>query len=110
MTTIKIVRYTTEPEQADNNEELVRDVYAELATSKPEGLRYATLRLDDRVSFVHIAVLDGENNPLNSCAAFAAFQAGIADRCTIAPTAADADLVGSYQLFNELTALPSGRD
>ena len=107
MTTIKIVRYTTAPEHADNNEQLVHDVYAELATTEPAGLRYATFRLDDRVSFVHIAVLDGESNPLNSSAAFAAFQAGIADRCATAPTAADADLVASYHLFDELTTLPS---
>ena len=107
MTTIKIVRYTTAPEQADTNEQLVRDVYAELATTQPAGLRYATFRLDDRVSFVHIAVLDGDDNPLTSSAAFAAFQAGIADRCTSPPAAADAQLVASYQLFDELTTLPS---
>jgi hypothetical protein len=108
MTTIKIVRYTTAPEHADTNEQLVRDVFAELATTRPEGLRYATFRLDDQVSFVHIAVLDGEDNPLTTSAAFAAFQAGIADRCTTAPAATDADLIGSYQLFNELTAQPAG--
>lgn len=108
MPTVKIVRYSTAPEHADTNERLVRDVFAELATTRPEGLRYATFRLDDRVSFVHIAVLDGEGNPLNSSAAFAAFQAGIANRCTDAPAAADAELVSSYQLFTDLTAPVTG--
>ena len=37
MTTIKIVRYTTAPEHSDSNERLVRDVYAELAETEPEG-------------------------------------------------------------------------
>jgi hypothetical protein len=108
MTTIKIVRYTTAPEHADTNEHLVRDVFTELATTRPENLHYATFRLDDQVSFVHIAVLDGEDNPLTTSAAFAAFQAGIADRCTTAPAAADADLIASYRLFDDLTAQTAG--
>ena len=74
MPTIKIVRYATAPEHADTNELLVRDVFAELASTRPDGLRYAPLRLDDRVSFVHIAVLDSDDNPLNSSVAFTAFQ------------------------------------
>lgn len=78
-------------------------MFTELATTQPEGLRYATFRLDDQVSFVHIAVLDGEDNPLTSSAAFAAFQAGIADRYTTAPAASDADLIASNQLFDDLT-------
>lgn len=108
MPTIKIVRYATAPEHADTNEQLVRDVFAELASTRPDGLRYATLRLDDRVSFVHIAVLDSDDNPLNSSAAFTAFQAGIADRCTTPPAAADASLIASYQLFDDLTAHHDG--
>ena len=109
MTVIKIVRYTTSPDSADANENLVRDVYAELATTRPDGLGYATFRLADGVSFVHLAVLEGEDNPLNSTAAFAAFQAGIADRCTTGPVAADAELIGSYQLLPDLAAQPAGQ-
>lgn len=108
MTTIKIVRHATAPEHADANVQLVRDVFAELATTRPEGLRYATFRLDDHVSFVPLAVLDGEDNPLGTSTAFAAFQAGIADRCTAAPVAADAELVASYRLFDDLTGHPTG--
>jgi hypothetical protein len=107
MTTIKIVRYATAPEHADDNAQLVRDVFAELAATRPEGLHYATFRLDDQVSFVHIAVLDGEDNPLGTSTAFAAFQAGIAQRCTTAPVAADAELIASYQLFDDLPAHPA---
>ena len=65
MTTTKVVRYRTKPEHADENERLVRDVFAELAETDPDGLHYATFRLDDGVSFVHVAVLDGEVNPLD---------------------------------------------
>jgi hypothetical protein len=60
MSVVKIVRYATTPEAADENARLVRDVYAELAQTQPDGLRYATFRLDDGVTFVHLAVLEAE--------------------------------------------------
>ena len=43
MTVTKVIRYKTKPERADENERLVRAVFAELATNEPEGLHYATL-------------------------------------------------------------------
>jgi hypothetical protein len=101
MTVTKVIRYTTKPECADENERLVRAVYEELATDKPEGFRYATFRLDDGVSFIHLAVLDGEVNPLNTSAAFARFQEAVQDRVAEGPVPADARVVGSYRLLPE---------
>jgi hypothetical protein len=98
MTVSKVIRYTTKPECADENERLIRAVFAELASDDPGGLRYAAFRLEDRVSFVHVAVLEGDGNPLNDSAAFAEFQRGIKDRCTEGPVAADAEAIGSYRL------------
>jgi hypothetical protein len=103
MPDIKIIRYTTSSQNADPNEQLVRNVFAELDTNRPDGLRYATFRLDDGISFLHLAVLDADENPLNASPAFAAFQLGIAERCTAGPTAADAVLIGSYRLLPDLT-------
>ena len=99
MTTTKVIRYRTKPEQADENERLIRAVFAELAQEDPDGLHYATFRLDDGVSFVHVAVLDGEENPLTSSPAFAAFQAGIGERCAEGPIPADATAVGNFRLL-----------
>ena len=45
--TCVIVHYTVKPGQAARNEELIRAVYEELSMTKPAGLRYATVRLDD---------------------------------------------------------------
>jgi hypothetical protein len=98
MTVGKVIRYTTKPECADENERLIRAVFAELAQDNPEGLRYAAFRLDDQISFVHVAVLDGDKNPLTDSAAFAEFQRGIKDRCAEGPVATDAEIVGSYRL------------
>jgi len=63
MPTTKVIRYRTKPEHADENERLIRGVFAELAEDRPDGLHYATFRLDDGVSFVHVAVTDGVDNP-----------------------------------------------
>ncbi len=99
MTTTKVIRYRTKPEHADENERLIREVFAELAKQDPDGLHYATFRLDDGVSFVHVAVLDGEENPLTSSPAFAAFQAGIGERCAEGPIPADATAIGNFRLL-----------
>jgi hypothetical protein len=96
MPVTKVIRYRTKPEHADENARLIREVFAELAVSRPEGLRYTAFRLDDGVSFVHVAAVDGQANPLNESDAFARFQAGIADRCAEGPVPADATVVGSY--------------
>jgi hypothetical protein len=96
MSTVKVVRYRTKPERADENAALVRDVFAELATAEPDGLRYVTLRLEDGVSFVHVAVVEGDVNPLTSSEAFKRFQSEIAARCEEGPIALDATVVGSY--------------
>ncbi|MGF7234145.1 MAG: hypothetical protein ACQSGP_30015 [Frankia sp.] len=97
MTVTKVIRYTTKPEHADENERLIRGVFTELAEANPHGLRYTAYRLDDRVSFLHIAVIDGDHNPLTRSTAFATFQSGIAERCAEGPTATDATTIGSYQ-------------
>ena len=53
-----MVRYKVKPDRVAENEELVRAVYDELERVAPAGLRYATFRLDDGVSFVHLAIVD----------------------------------------------------
>lgn len=98
MSTIKVVRYRTKQERAEENAELVRAVFAELGADAPGGLRYVTLRLADGVTFVHVATILGETNPLASSAAFGRFQSAIADRCEEGPVALDATVVGAYGL------------
>lgn len=98
MPVTKVIRYRTKPECADQNEQLIRAVFAELAEESPDGLHYTALRLDDGVSFVHLAIVDGDVNPLHASPAFAAFQAGIADRCAEGPVPADATTLGAFRL------------
>ena len=46
-----VVRYTTRPGSADENEKLIKAVFAQLTEQLPDGLRYLAIRLDDGVEF-----------------------------------------------------------
>lgn len=100
-----VVRYRPRPDRADENEQLVEAVFAELAETRPDGLRYTTLRLADG-SFLHIAQIEDGRNPLADVAAFAAFQDGIAERCEPGegPDPQNAEVIGSYGLLGDAVA------
>jgi hypothetical protein len=94
-----VVRYQTKPDRADENQRLIEKVFAELAETQPDGLRYTSFRLADGVTFVHVAhveTADG-SNPLTQTAAFREFTAAIAERCEIQPVALEAAVVGTYE-------------
>jgi hypothetical protein len=92
-----MVRYTTRAEAAEENARLIAKVFESLRAAAPSGITYASYRLDDGVSFVHIASMDdAANNPLQSLAAFKAFTAGVKDRCDVPPVTSVLHEVGSY--------------
>jgi hypothetical protein len=99
MSGIRIVRYRTRPETAEENQRLVEKVFAELAAADPGGVRYAAFRLADGLTFVHIVVHEGDDDPLAASPAFADFQRGIGDRVTGPPEAGGAELAGSYRFL-----------
>ena len=98
-----MVRYKVKPEHVAANEELVRGVYEELARVRPDGFRYGTFKLEDGVSFVHIAAQEGERNPLADVAAFQRFQENIRDRCDEPPAVTRLDEVGSFRFEGEIS-------
>ena len=92
-----LVRYKTSEARAAENEALVHGVFDELRSRAPAGLRYATYRLADGVSFVHIATVESAaENPLTSLPAFQAFQRQIKDRCVEPPIVTELSVVDSY--------------
>ena len=92
-----MVRYKVRPDRADENVALVQAVYEQLARERPEGLHYATFRLPDGVSFMHVVIeSDQPGRILNELAAFRAFTADIEGRCDEPPVATEITLVGSY--------------
>jgi hypothetical protein len=94
-----MVRYRVKPEHAERNAELVRAVYEELNRDQPDGIRYATFRLDDGVSFVHFAIETGDGpSPLPRVEAFQRFQEGIRERCDEPPVVSELSEIGSFRL------------
>lgn len=96
-TDITVVRYRVHPGQGERNEELVRDVYTALSAAAPPDFRYATLVLEDGVSFVHVAARHGADaTPLTGLDAFGRFQADLGERAEERPEVRQARLVGAY--------------
>ncbi|HSO38831.1 MAG TPA: hypothetical protein VLT33_40150, partial [Labilithrix sp.] len=52
-----VVRYKVKADRLEEHEDLLRKVFAELATARPAGLAYHALKLEDGVSFVHVATV-----------------------------------------------------
>jgi hypothetical protein len=95
-----MVRYTVKPERAAENEQLVRAVYEELQSTVPPGFHYATFRMEDGVSFVHIASSDADGpSPLRDVAAFQRFQQDVAERCVEPPASAELHEVGAFRFW-----------
>jgi KaiC/GvpD/RAD55 family RecA-like ATPase len=96
-----MVRYKVTPERAEENEALVRNVYEELGRRRPAGLRYATFKLEDGVTFVHISEHEPRESPLAELKAFKEFQQDIRARCDEPPLLTELRLVGSYRLLDD---------
>lgn len=95
-----IIQYEVKPDQADENARLSAAVYEQLRAERPEGLHYATFRLADGVSFVHIVSYDDDDaDVLRPLAAFQAFQKDASERIIVGPERGVVEVVGSYGFF-----------
>ena len=91
-----MVSYKVKPDRVEEHEALIRAVFDELAKAAPAGIRYGAFKQPDGVSFVHVAFISAEKNPLDAIAAFKAFTARIQERCDEPPVAADLVEVGAF--------------
>jgi quinol monooxygenase YgiN len=92
-----MVRYRVKPDRVEENEQMVRAVYEELHRAEPGGLRYATFRLEDGVSFVHLAESEDAESPLTKLKSFQEFQREIGDRCDEQPVVTELSEIGSFR-------------
>jgi hypothetical protein len=92
-----MVRHGVKPDQVATDVELVRAVYDELHRDPSAGFRYATFRLPDGVSFVHLAEAEDGHDPLSTVQACRHFREGIADRCDEEPVVTELCEIGSYR-------------
>jgi hypothetical protein len=91
-----IVQYKLRRDRVEEHEALIRTVFAELAKTAPEGIRYGAFKQLDGVSYVHVAFIAAKKNPLDGIAAFKAFTARIGERCVEPPEAVEVTPIGTY--------------
>jgi hypothetical protein len=98
-----MVRYRVKADRASENVDYISRVFDQLASEQPDGLRYASFRLDDGVSFVHLASIEAADgaNPLRDLPAFKAFTERIQDRCDEPPVAVELHELGAYRFFGK---------
>lgn len=98
-----MVTYKVKADQAQENQRLVEAVFAELAAKNPGGLRCASFKQEDGVSFVHVVSIETADgsNPLEQIDAFDAFTDPIGDRCDIPPQVMPLTDVGTYHFFGD---------
>jgi len=97
-----IIQYKVKQGLADENQQYIERVFAELRANSPAGIRYVSFRERDGLTFVHLVSVETEagENPLEQLPAFKAFQATVRDRCEIQPVSMMLDAVGSYRVFD----------
>jgi len=93
-----LVRYKIKAERVAENEGLVRAVYSALHEIGDPDVHYATFKLNDGRTFVHIASFPSKEKEavLTGLDAFKEFQKGLKDRCEELPDGQPLTEVGSY--------------
>ncbi|HEY8950392.1 MAG TPA: hypothetical protein VIM56_16015 [Rhizomicrobium sp.] len=98
MQRVTLVRYTTKPGAAAENEKLSRAVFDELRRKKQKGMAYALLRDGDNFLHFFINTRAADADVLVELPTFKAFSAHNGERYVAAPEIirADMQLVESY--------------
>ena len=92
-----MITYTVQSEELPEHLALVAEVYADLERLAPAGLRYATYRREDGVSFVELLTGDAGPGALAGSAAFTRFRSGLDARCEQPPVLTELRPLGAYR-------------
>ncbi|HEX6418085.1 MAG TPA: hypothetical protein VFZ77_06300 [Acidimicrobiales bacterium] len=97
---VLMVRSQVKAENVADVEAAVEKVFTAIHEAQPAGVRYATAKLSDGVTFVAMLELDDPKaNPLVDLPAFTEFQASLGQWMAGPPAAEPLTVVGSYRLF-----------
>ena len=111
MPRVTLVRYTTKPGRAPENEMLSKAVFAELTATAPDDIAYALFR--DGPEFLHLFVnlKDDDSSPVTELPAFKTFSRDMAERCEAPPQPMrlSLPLVASYGFPTGPSAAEEGR-
>lgn len=97
---VMMIRPKLKTDSVQAAEAAIKTMFAAIEEAKPEGVRYASCKLADGVTFMVLLALDeGTENPLGTVPEFREFQQNLKDWVVEPPTADQLTVVGSYRVF-----------
>jgi quinol monooxygenase YgiN len=97
---VRMVRAKIKADKAAELENAAKEMFTAIEAAQPQGVRYASCKLPDGVTYVILLELDDdENNPLSSVPAFRDFQENLKTWIAKPPVVEELTPVGSYRLF-----------
>jgi quinol monooxygenase YgiN len=97
---VLMVRSRVKADSAAEVEAAVAKMFAAIEQTQPHGVRYASCRLPDGVTYVAMLALeDPAANPLVAIPAFTEFQENLKEWLAEPPSIEHLTVAGSYQLF-----------
>jgi quinol monooxygenase YgiN len=91
-----MIRCKVRPDGVEADLKLLQEVYEEMRSVQPKGLRYATFQLEDKVTFVSFAEMDEGPEVLQQLKAFQRLRATPDERFDEPPVLTMLHEVGSY--------------
>src|ERR1017187_1156991 len=91
-----MIRCKVRPDGVEAGLELLQEVYEEMRSVQPKGLRYAPFQLDDQVTFMSFAEMDEAPEVLQQRDAFQRLRHAPDDRFDEPPVLTMLHEVGSY--------------
>jgi hypothetical protein len=102
---VTMVRATLKEEHVADAEAAAKRMFAAIERERLEGIRYASVKLEDGVTFVAMLELeDGVENPLADLPEAQEFYAGLPGWYAEPPAFGPGTVVGSYRFFSEAVA------
>jgi quinol monooxygenase YgiN len=97
---VRMIRAKIKADKVGELEKAAKELFTAIEAAQPQGVRYASCKLPDGVTYVILLALDDdENNPLSAVPAFRDFQENLKTWIAGPPAIEQLTPVGSYRLF-----------
>lgn len=91
-----LMRYTIKADQLQTHLDLLRDVYDDLATRRPDGIAWTTYQVAGTRTFVEFVEGPDLPQPLPQIDSFQRYRTGLDDRCEPDRTFEELQRIGSF--------------
>jgi hypothetical protein len=96
----RMIRVRVRDEKANEVEKAVGEMFTAIEAAQPQGVHYASCKLQDGVTYLILLALDNDGeNPLEAIPAFRDFQTALPAWLAEPPAMEALTPVGSYRVF-----------